>query len=159
MMRGWIKLHITCDVASHVITSVKITNENESDGRQFSELVSDARENVGKIGKIYGDTAYDSRANFNEAARIGAEPVIRPRINSTGRSKGSYIRAQTVREFLSDPEMWKKRHCQRWQVEAVFSSLKRMVGECFTSATRAGIFNEIMMKVLTYNMVEVNRNG
>jgi len=154
--RGWIKLHITCDVANHVITSVKITNENESDGKQFSELVNNARENVGKIGKIYGDTAYDSRANFNEAARIGAEPVIKPRINSTGKSKGSYIRAQTVREFLSDPEMWKKRHRygQRWQVEAVFSSLKRMVGEYFTSVT-----NEIMMKVLTYNMVEVNRNG
>jgi len=53
--RGWIKLHITCDVANHVITSVKITNENESDGKQFSELVNDARENVGKRGKIYGE--------------------------------------------------------------------------------------------------------
>ncbi len=66
-----------------------------------------------------------------------------------------------MRKFLSDPELWKKRHRygQRWQVEIVFSSLKRMVGEYFTSVTNTGIFNEIMMKVLTYNMVEVNRNG
>ncbi len=57
--------------------------------------------------------------------------------------------------------MWKKKHKygQRWQVETVFSSLKRMIGEYFTSIANAGIMNEIMMKVFTYNMVEVRRNG
>ncbi|MDP8024181.1 MAG: hypothetical protein RAK20_06935 [Conexivisphaerales archaeon] len=34
---------------------------------------------------------------------------------------------------MSDPKAWKKEHRygQRWQVETVFSSLKRMVGEFF----------------------------
>ncbi len=87
--------------------------------------------------------------------------MIKPKINSTGKSNGSYIRAQTVREFLSDPELRKKKHRydRRWQVEAVFSSLKRMIGEYFTSMANMGIFNEMMMKVFTYNMVEVRRNG
>ncbi len=40
--RGWIKLHITCDVANHVITSVKVTTEHEADGKQFNDLVNDA---------------------------------------------------------------------------------------------------------------------
>ncbi len=72
--------------------------------------------------KLYGDTVYASRANFNIVACVGVEPVIKTKINSTGKSKGSYVRAQTVREFLSDPKLWKKKHRygQRWQVEAVF---------------------------------------
>ena len=99
--------------------------------------------------------------NFNKVASIGAEPVIKPRTNSTGRSRGSYVRGQTVREFLSDPKAWKKKHRygQRWQVETVFSSLKRMVGEYFTSVLNSGIINEILAKVYVYNIVEAHKNS
>ncbi|MEM4102428.1 MAG: hypothetical protein QXN78_03375, partial [Conexivisphaerales archaeon] len=85
----------------------------------------------------------------------GAEPVIKP--NSTGKSKGSYVRSKVVREFLNDPTAWKHRYGQRWQVEAVFSSLK--LGEYVSSVLDAGIFNEIMAKVFTYNVVEAHRGG
>ncbi|MGC8558703.1 MAG: transposase [Nitrososphaeria archaeon] len=91
--------------------------------------------------------------------RHGAEPVIKPRMNSTCKSRRSYVRAQTVMEFLSDAQAWKKKHKygQRWRVETVFYPLKRMVGEYFTSVLNVGIYNEIMSKVFTYNMA--NRNG
>ncbi|MDG7038453.1 MAG: IS5 family transposase [Nitrososphaerota archaeon] len=133
--RGWVKLYITCDIDNHLITSVQVTDEHESDGKEFNKLVDGAKGTVGKISRVFGDSAYDSRANFNFAASAGADPVIKPKMNSTGRSRGSYIRAQTVREFLSDPQAWKKKHRygQRWQVETVFSSLKRILGEHFTS--------------------------
>ncbi|MEM3196678.1 MAG: hypothetical protein QXY52_04315 [Conexivisphaerales archaeon] len=42
-------------------------------------------------------------------------------------------------------------------MEAVFSSLK--LGEYVSSALDAGIFNEIMAKVFTYNVVEAHRGG
>ena len=157
--RGWVKLHITCDISNHLITSVEVTDEHEADGKEFGKLVDGTKDTVGKVSRVFGDSAYDSRAIFNYA--VGAEPVIKPRMNSTGKSRGSYIRAQTVREFLSDPKAWKRKHGygQRWQVETVFSSLKRMVGEYFTSVLSSGIFNEIMSKVFTYNVVEVNGNG
>ncbi len=157
--RGWVKLHITCDISNHLITSVQVTDEHDSDGKEFGKLVDGAKDTVGRISRVFGDSAYDSRANFNYA--VGTEPVIKPRMNSTGRSRGSYVRAQTVREFLSDPQAWKKRHQygQRWQVETLFSLLKRMVGEYFTPVLSSGIFNEIMSRVFTYNVVEANRNG
>ena len=69
-----------------------------------SLLVDGAKDTVGKVSRVFGDSAYDSRAIFNYAAGVGPEPVIKPRMNSTGRSRGSYVRAQTVREFLSDPQ-------------------------------------------------------
>jgi hypothetical protein len=159
--RGWVKLHITCDISNHLITSVQVTDEHESDGKEFGKLVDGAKDTVGKVSRVFGDSAYDSRAIFNYAAGVGPEPVIKPRMNSTGRSRGSYVRAQTVREFLSDPQAWKEKHRygQRWQVETVFSSLKRMLGEYFTSVLNIGIYNEIMSKVFTYNIVEANRNA
>ena len=127
---------------------MEVTDEHEADGKEFARLVDGAKDTVGKVSRVFGDSAYDSRAIFNYAASMGAEPVIKPRMNSTGRSRGSYIRAQTVREFLSDPQAWKKKHKygQRWHVETVFSSLKRMLGEHFTSVLSSGIFNEIMSK-------------
>ncbi|MEM4093157.1 MAG: hypothetical protein QW837_08980 [Conexivisphaerales archaeon] len=42
-------------------------------------------------------------------------------------------------------------------METVFSSL--MLGEYVSSALDAGIFNEIMAKVFTYNVVEAHRGG
>jgi len=71
---------------------------------------------------------------------IGAEPVIKPRGNSTGRSRGSYAGIKVVREFLTGPDKWKKDHDygQRWQVESVLSSFKRMLGEYVNSVLKAG---------------------
>ncbi|MDG7045114.1 MAG: transposase [Nitrososphaerota archaeon] len=36
--RGWIKLHITCDIDNHLITSVEVTDEHDSDGKEFGGL-------------------------------------------------------------------------------------------------------------------------
>ena len=41
----------------------------------------------------------------------------------------------------------------------MFSSLKRMLGEYVSSVLDAGIFNEIIAKVFTYNVVEAHRGG
>lgn len=38
-----------------------------------------------KIGRVFGDSACDSRANFNDA--VNAEPVIKPEMNSIGRPR------------------------------------------------------------------------
>jgi hypothetical protein len=76
------------------------------------------------IGRAFADSGYDYRDDFNHASSIGAEPVIKPRRNSTGRSRGSYARAKVAREFLTDPVKWKKDHDygQRLQVESLFPS-------------------------------------
>jgi hypothetical protein len=78
--------------------------------------VTSANERVKKIGRVFGDTAYDSRANFNHAGTIGAEPVIKPRANSSGKSKGSYLRGKIAKEFNKDPKGWKENHRVRSEV-------------------------------------------
>ncbi len=89
--------------------------------------------------------AYDSRHNFNAA--IG-ESVI----NFTGKFKGC-IRSKAVREFLNDPTAWKHRYGQRWKRRLL------MLKEYVPSVLDSRIFNEIMAKVFTYNVVEAHRGG
>ncbi|MEM3487918.1 MAG: hypothetical protein QXG99_08185 [Conexivisphaerales archaeon] len=66
--------------------SIEVTDEHTADGKEFSKLVNGAMDTVGKVNKVFGDSAYDSRDNFSAA--MGAEPVIKPKINFTGKSKG-----------------------------------------------------------------------
>ncbi|MEM0096957.1 MAG: hypothetical protein QXY52_01690 [Conexivisphaerales archaeon] len=46
MRRGWVKLHISCDIANHL--SVEVTDEHTADGKEFSKLVNSAMDTVGK---------------------------------------------------------------------------------------------------------------
>lgn len=160
--RGFIKIHLTCDCKTHSITSVQVTDEHVHDSMQFKTLVSNAKERVRKIGRVFGDTSYDSRENFNHVGSLGgAEPVIKPRKNSSGKSKGSYLRGKTAREFIKDPKEWKQKHeyGQRWQIETSISTFKRSLGECVTSILPFGIVNEVLSKCLTYNIMAAHRGG
>ncbi|MEM3556768.1 MAG: hypothetical protein QXG99_00525 [Conexivisphaerales archaeon] len=58
--RGWVKLHISCDIANHL--SVEVTDEHTANGKEFSKLVNGAMD---KVNKVFGDSAYDSRDNFS----------------------------------------------------------------------------------------------
>jgi len=66
-----------------------------------------------------------------------------------------------VREFLTGPVKWKKYdgYGQRWQVESAPSSFKGMLGEYVNSVLDAGILNEALAQVYTYNTVEAHHNG
>ncbi|MEM3288842.1 MAG: hypothetical protein QXT35_01990 [Conexivisphaerales archaeon] len=44
MRRGWVKLHISCDIANHL--SVEVTDEHTADRKEFSKL--SAMDTVGK---------------------------------------------------------------------------------------------------------------
>lgn len=159
--RGFVKIHLTCDLKTHAITSVQITDEHVHDSTQFKNLVTNAKERVGKIGRVFGDTSYDSRENFNHVGSLAAEPVIKPRKNSSGKSKGSYLRGMTAKEFIKYPKAWKQKHGygQRWQVETSISTFKRSLGECITSILPFGIMNEVLSKCLTYNIMAAHRGG
>lgn len=159
--RGFVKIHLTCDLKTHAITSVQITDEHVHDSTQLKTLVTNAKERVGRIGSVFGDTGYDSRENFNHIGSLGAEPVIKPRKNSSGKSKGSYLRGKTAKEFIKDPKSWKQKHeyGQRWQIETSISTFKRSLGECITSILPFGIANEVLSKCLTYNILAAHRGG
>ncbi len=152
--RGWIKLHIAVDVKTKKIISLEVTDESVGDSREFKPLVDDASEK-GRITKVYADSAYDSRANFNLLYLLNAEAAIKPWRNSSTKSRGSYLRAKAVREFLLDPEKWKDSvsYGLRWIVEACNSTMKRTLGEYVMAIDPVQIVQEMKVKCLTYNIL------
>jgi len=155
--KGWIKVHVAVDVKTKKLIALEITDERTGDGKMLKPLIKQAKKNVkGKIKATYGDGAYDSRDNFNFLDKQGIEPIIKTRRNASTRSRGSIIRAEKVREKKKiGYEGWKDKYKygNRWAAEAFFSGLKRIYGETTRAKTIAGIFQEVRLKVLLYNMM------
>jgi len=80
--RGYVKLHIAVDVKSKKIVSLEVTDESIGDFKEFKPLIEKASER-GVVAKVYADTTYNSRANFNPLQTIKAEAAIKPRKNSS----------------------------------------------------------------------------
>ncbi len=130
---------------------MKVTQEDVGDGKMLKSLVKKASTS-GSVGKLIGDGAYDSKANFQMLHDRGIEPVIRVRSNSVTTGE-CVLRNQSVREQLSDYKRWKRKHSygMRWMAESAFSSFKRTFGESIKSIKWKNMVNELLMKASIYN--------
>jgi hypothetical protein len=87
------------------------------------------------------------------------EAAIKVRRNSSScRFMGCNPRRKVVLQQLMNLEKWKSSvsYGQRWIVESVFSSMKRMFGEEFVSARRfPNMVKEMMLKASLYDMFNI----
>ena len=126
--KGYLKIHIvTVDIKEKEIVSLEVTSEEiHDDGSRLKNLVDNALEN-NTLKTVIADGAYDSKENFTYLYDSNIEAAIK-QINQ-------------------------KSYGQRWIVESVFSSMKRMFGEEFVSARRfPNMVKEMMLKASLYNM-------
>jgi len=151
--RKFVKLHIAVDRKTKKIVEFRVTGSTTADTRKFRPLVKEASKK-NKITKVYADTAYDSRVNFNLLDAMNIEPVIKVRRNSIAKAKGSPLRRREVLLFKKlGYEGWKnlKNYGQRWLVEIVFSAFKRVLGEDLVSRRFHAQKIEASLKILLYN--------
>ena len=154
--KGWIKVHIAVDVKTKKLLALEITDERTGDGKMLKPLVERVKDRGGKISKVYGDGGYDSRENFNYLADNDIEPVIKTRKDASTQARGSPSRARMVREVRRlGYEGWrdKYKYGYRWMVETFFSGVKRVFGETCKAKTIEGIFKEVEMKFIFYDML------
>ena len=151
--RGYLKIHIAVDVKSKRILAMEVTKEKVADGRRLKSLVKEASKHV-KITKAIGDGGYDSKTNFRYLADRGIEPVIKVRKNTSSKAGGCMPRKRVAQEYLRDPEAWKRKHGygQRWMVETVFSTFKRLFGEYTSSIRFRYMVKEMILKASLYNI-------
>lgn len=69
------KIHVAVDTRKRRILSMKVSSDKIGNNRRFKYLVKES----GKVSKVFGDSAYDSRDNYNFLAKKGIEPGIKPR--------------------------------------------------------------------------------
>ena len=147
--KRWAKLGVVYDCQNYLILSAITTRGPSPDVNQFCKTLQPATEIV-KIKKILADAGYDSQGNHEYARDIkGIESIIPPRHGRPSKYglpfKGKYH--QLMRTNFD-----KDTYGQRWQVETVFSMIKRNFGSALRAKRYWSQCREMMLLVLTHNL-------
>jgi hypothetical protein len=147
--RRWPKLAVVCDCKNHLILSAVTTRGPSVDINQFCKTLKPAAEKF-DIKQLLADAGYDSEANHKYAREIYEIETIIPakygRPTLTGKlPKGKY--RQQMRTNFD-----KETYGQRWQVETVFSMIKRNFGSAIRARRYWSQCHEMMLMVLTHNL-------
>ncbi|MDQ6667902.1 MAG: transposase, partial [Thermoproteota archaeon] len=97
--------------------------------------------------------AYAGKENFRYLYDNNIEAAIKVRKNSSYRFMGCNPRRKVVLQQLKNLEKWQCSvgYGQRWIVESVFSSMKRMFGEYVSARRFPNMVKERMVKASLYN--------
>jgi transposase len=155
----WVKAHIIIGVKTHVVLDVVVTDENGADCPQFAELLAGVKAAGFTPDTVVADKAYLSYENFRLVDELGATAYIPFKVNSISnevrRLRGvktptAWDRAYHL--FQANREQFATKYHRRSNVEAVFSAIKRKLGEALLSKNPLARFNELLAKILAYNI-------
>jgi hypothetical protein len=145
--RHYPKLGVVCDTTSHFCLAARASQGPRPDFGDFRPLLVEAQLRGG-VKAIAADAGFDSEANHVLARdELGIQSLIpaehgRP---PTGEPAGRY-RKQMKRH------LHESRYGQRWQVETVYSMIKRLSGEVVNARTYWRRCRLLLLKVLTHNI-------
>jgi IS4 transposase len=146
--RSWTKLTIVCHNFSHLIPAAVVSVGPDNDAPYFTPALRQAMEHL-PIDRLLGDAAYDSEEHHRLCRQdLGIRFTAIP-INDRGRPglPSTRYRRQMAQRFP------KRRYRQRWQVESVFSRMKRRLGSALRSRRNESRGIECLFRVLTYNLM------
>ena len=155
------KAHLAVGTKTHVILNVKVTEEIGADTTQFGPLLRGVKEAGFDPRVVVADRAYPSRQNYATAAELGMEAYLPFRSNATGAKMkghtkegqlGTEIYRKMLHMFQLHREEFDQPYHARSNVEAVFSAIKRKLGEGLLSKNGQARFNELLAKLLAYNL-------
>jgi hypothetical protein len=165
--RFWLKAHALVGVKTHIVVRVIVTGKDGADFKQFEPMVRGASADGFSLREVYADKAYTGRSNYLLAEELGFElyspfksnDTPRPTTNrgaegrtSEGRRTASRLWTKAFYFFQMHREEFEAKYHQRSNVESVFSALKRKFGETLRSKNRMAQENELLAKVLAYNL-------
>ncbi len=145
--RRYPKLGVVCDTTSHFCLAARASQGPRPDFGDFRPLVVEAQARTG-VKAVAADAGFDSEANHVLARdELGIQSLIpaehgRP---PAGEPVGRY-RKQMKRH------LHESRYGQRWQVETVYSMIKRLSGEVVNARTHWRRCRLLLLKTLTHNI-------
>ena len=148
----WVKAHLAIGTTTHVVLDARITEENGADAPEFLPLLRGALETGVRPVRAVADKAYLSRENLDGAAELGLDPFIPFKSNSTPKSFGSHLWRQKYLQFQLRREEFETSYHARSNVESTFSAIKRKLGEPLLSKDPVARVNELLAKLLAYNI-------
>jgi hypothetical protein len=153
--RGWIKIVILGTPNGEVV-DIRVGNENLDERKAGRGML---RKNRKKIKKAIFDGLHDCEDTFDLCDDLDIEPVIKVRKNAS--EKGFSRRAKEVKLYkdIGHKEWVKKKgYGLRWpSTEGIFSSVKRIFGECIKATKKRNMYKEAKRKFWAYNkLLEVS---
>ena len=143
------KLHLLIALANPAILNQTITAGTRHDSPLLKRLLKPIPKGSGDICL---DPAYLSRQNCNLIAKKGHDPIIKPKLNTTIRKRGSQAWRDMMTLWFEDKATFLKRYNQRSKAESVYSALKRCYGNYLSSHKKRAQRRELHLKTLTYNI-------
>ena len=152
--KRYVKLHFAVNTESHEVVAMEVTTDDVHDSEAAPRLLEEAGRHV-KVGKGLGDGGYDSGKVYEFLEGRGIEAVIKPRVNArTGTGPSSRGHAVgMIRELGYATWAEFTGYGRRWAVETVYSTFKRLFGECAMGRSLGSIAVELVGKVALYNML------
>lgn len=150
--RRWRRRHpkvgIVCDCDSHIILSVVPGRGPIADDKHFQPALKQAA-GISKINTILADAGYDSESSHEIARDVyGMKTVIPP---ERGRPTKKLPRTKWRKRMATHFD--KVKYGQRWQVETVYSMVKRMLGSALRSRANRIQNQELRLRVITHNVM------
>ena len=145
----WLKAHAMVGTTTNVITSVKVTASDGADSPQLPELVESTKRRFG-MTEVSADRAYLGHENLAAIDAAGASPFIPFKLNSQGDGSPAWRKMHAV--FMFKQEEFIAAYGKRSNVESTFSAIKRKFGQSVRSKNFTAQVNEILCKVLCYNL-------
>lgn len=162
----WLKAHFLVGTKTHTVMGVRVTDstgDGTADSPQLPGLVAEAAQRGFHIEALSADKAYSGRANHEAVGAVGGVAYIPFKSNATGKTRGSPLWWKAFHFFQLHREEFDAKYHHRSNVETVNSAMKRKFGEVLRSRNRAAQENELLAKVLAYNLVvlihEMFENG
>jgi hypothetical protein len=145
--RHFPKLGLVVDTQSHCILAARASRGPFPDFGDFEPLLREAAR-VALPKAVAADAGFDSEAS-HELARdeLGVQSLINPTHGRpTDKEPTGRYRRQMKRHLHHS------RYPQRWQVETVFSMIKRQSGEVVDAKTQRRRQRMLLLKTLTHNI-------
>ncbi len=147
--KRWPKLAVVCDCRNHLILSAITTRGPSVDINQFCKTLKPAADQY-TIKHVLADAGYDSEKNHQYAREVHQIKTTIPpkhgRPPLTEKPLSGKYREQMRTHFD------KETYGQRWQVETVFSMIKRNFGSAVRARAYWSQCREMMLLALTHNI-------
>jgi hypothetical protein len=145
------KLAIVCDCQTHLILAAHPARGPTPDVNQLLATLRQCVAHV-KIDRLIADAGYDSESNHQALRQAhGVITIIPPKHGrpTTKPAAGKYRRL--MQRLFRRPE--RIRYGQRWQVETVFSMIKRNLSHAIAAHTYWPQCREMLLLALTHNVM------
>ena len=142
-----------CDTRSHLVLGLIADRGPKPDAIE-DEATLDQAWRRQKFHTLLGDAGYESE-RFHRRCRegLGVRSIIPTTNRGRPRKDGRPQPARGHYRRLMQQRFPKKTYGQRWQIETVFSMVKRNLGAALTARTYHSQNREIALRLLTHNLM------